>query len=151
MKFKSYDGKRDITKALNFIRQFEVAFVHERFTKKSKLQHVGMYLTDTANDWWLARILERTDARTWKNFKAQFYEQFLPPDFNKDVQKEWDWLSQKEGKAITTYVDKFWAILLKLTPFMTISNEEKMRKFDAGLLPPIQKSLKFTLTALFDI
>lgn len=56
--------------------------------------------------------------------------------------KEWDWLSQKEGESVTTYVDKFWATLLEVTPFMTITNEEKMRKFDAGLQPPIRKSLK---------
>ena len=43
---------------------------------------------------------------------------------------------QKEGESVTTYVDKFWTILLKVTPFMNTSNEEKMRKFDAGLLYP---------------
>ena len=121
IKLKSFDGKRDVTKALAFIRQFEVAFVHEKFTEKSKLRHVGMYLTETAENWWLAKILEHSDAKTWTLFKEQFYEQFLPLDFEKDVRKEWDWISQKEEESVSQYVDSFWAVLLRVTPFMKIS------------------------------
>ena len=89
-----------------------------------------MYLTDTAENWWLAKILERTHARTWREFKNQFYEQFLPPDFEKEVRKEWDWVLQKEGETVHKYVDNFWATLLKVTPFMAIPDEEKIRKFE---------------------
>ena len=67
---------------------------------------------------------------------------FLPPDFEKDVRKEWDWISQKEGESVSHYVDSFWAVLLRVTLFMTISDEEKMRKFEAGLQAPIRRSLK---------
>ena len=90
IKFQTYNGKRDVTKALSFIRQFEVAFVEEDFREKSKLRHVGMYLKDMASDWWLTKILEGKHAKTWKEFKVQIFEQFLPPDFEKDVRKEWD-------------------------------------------------------------
>ena len=91
--------------------------------------------------WWRAKILERSDAKTWALFKEQFYEQFLPSDFEKDKQKEWDWVTQKEEEFVSHYVDTFWAVLLKVTPFMTISEEEKMRKFEAGLQAPV-RSLK---------
>ena len=44
IKFETYNGKRNIDRALSFIRQFDVAFAEEDFTEKSKLRHVGMYL-----------------------------------------------------------------------------------------------------------
>ena len=90
--------------------------MHEKFTEISKLKHVEMYLTDTAENWWLAKILEHSDAKTWTLFKEKFYEQFLPPDFEKDVRKEWDCISQKEGGSVPRYVDSFWAVLLRVTP-----------------------------------
>ena len=80
IKFETFNGKRNITKALSFIRQFDVAFVQEDFTEKSKLRHVGMYLKGMASDWWLTKILEKEQARTWKDFRKQFFKQFLPPN-----------------------------------------------------------------------
>ena len=142
IKFDTYNGKRDVNKALSFIRQFDVAFAEEDFTEKSKLRHVGMYLRKMACDWWLTKILEKKQPRTWKEFRKQFFKQFLPPDFKKDVQMEWDWIHQKESESVSSYVDEFWATLLKVTPFLSISEEEKMRKFESGLHAPIQRSLK---------
>ena len=74
-----------------------------------------MYLKDTASNWWLTLILEKRKPQTWEQFKKVFYGQFLPPDFEDDVKKEWDWLSQKENEKVTAYVDKYWATLLKVT------------------------------------
>ena len=142
IKFQTFNGRRNVTKALAFIRQFDVAFVQENFTEKSKLRHVGVYLRNMASDWWLTKILEKRQPRTWKQFKVQFFRQFLPPDFKKDVQKEWDWIHQQEDESVSSYVDEFWATLLKVTPFLYISEEEKMHKFESGLHAPIQKSLK---------
>ena len=39
-------------------------------------------------------------------------------------------------------MDEFWTTLLKVTPFLKISEKEKMRKFESGLHAPIQRSLK---------
>lgn len=39
-------------------------------------------------------------------------------------------------------MDEFWTTLLKVTPFLKISEKEKMRKFESGLHAPIRKSLK---------
>ena len=64
-KFDSYNGRRDESKALAFIRQFEVAFANGHFSEESKIRHVGMYLKDTASNWWLTKILEGTQAKTW--------------------------------------------------------------------------------------
>ncbi|MCO5569029.1 hypothetical protein L7F22_022735 [Adiantum nelumboides] len=111
IKFKVYNGKRVTNKALVFIRQFEVAFVEGHFSERSKLRHVSMYLKDTASDWWLTLILEKNHPRTWEEFKKVFYCQFLPSEFQKDVKKEWDRLSQKEHETVSTYIDRLSQLL----------------------------------------
>lgn len=86
----NYNGKKNIDRALAFVRNFNVAFVEEDFTDKSKLWHVGMYLKGKASDWWLTKILEKKKAKTWTQFKSQIFKKFLPPNFEKDVRQEWD-------------------------------------------------------------
>ena len=49
VKFENYSGKRDLDKALLFIRQLEVAFANENFKESSKLRHVSMHLKGTAS------------------------------------------------------------------------------------------------------
>ncbi|MCO5576730.1 hypothetical protein L7F22_030547 [Adiantum nelumboides] len=142
VKFDSYNGRRDMDKALAFIRQFEVAFAEEAFSEKSKLRHVGMYLKGTANSWWLTLILEEKKPADWPSFKKAFYTQFLPLDFEEEAKKEWDRLSQLENKMVPQFVDKFWDVLLKVTPFKKIDEVEKMRKFEAGLHDDSQKAMK---------
>ncbi|MCO5582254.1 hypothetical protein L7F22_036146 [Adiantum nelumboides] len=110
---------------------FEVAFAEGNFSEHSKLRHVGMHLKETASSWWLTTILEGRKPKSWEDFKKAFYGQFLPPDFEKEVKKEWDRLSQDENESVSAYVDKYWEILLKVTPFKKNSDEEKMRKFEA--------------------
>ena len=39
-------------------------------------------------------------------------------------------------------MDEFWTTLLKVTPFLKISERVKMRKFESGLHAPIRRSLK---------
>lgn len=76
-------------KALTLISQFEVAFVLEKFTKKSKLRHVGMQLTDTVSNWWLAGSLWQNMLAygRLKHFSTLFYEKFFPLDFKEDMRK----------------------------------------------------------------
>jgi len=103
---------------------------------------VGVYLKDTTSNWRLTLILEKRKPPTWEHFKRVFYAQFLPPDFEDNIKEEWDWLSQKENERVTAYVDKYWATLLKVTPFMRIREEEEKQKFESGLLPHLHKSMK---------
>ncbi|MCO5553102.1 hypothetical protein L7F22_006623 [Adiantum nelumboides] len=142
VKFDSYNGRRDNDKALAFIRQFEVAFAEGNFKERSKLRHVSMYLKGTASSWWLTMILENRKPQDWSAFKKAFYAQFLPPDFEQEVKKEWDRLSQLENETVPQYVDKFWDILLKVTPFKKIEDSKKMWKFEAGLHDALQKAMK---------
>ncbi|MCO5572304.1 hypothetical protein L7F22_026057 [Adiantum nelumboides] len=142
VKFDSYNGRWDNDKALAFIRQFEVAFVEGNFKERSKLCYVSMYLEGTASSWWLTMILENRKPQDWSAFKRAFYAQFLPPDFEQEVKKEWDRLSQLENEIVPQYVDKFWDILLKVTPFKKIEDSEKMRKFEAGLHDALRKAIK---------
>ncbi|MCO5582874.1 hypothetical protein L7F22_036775 [Adiantum nelumboides] len=142
VKFDSFNGRRGNDKALAFIRQFEVAFAEGNFKEKSKLRHVGMYLKGTTNSWWLTQILENRKPQGWKAFKKAFYAQFLPPDFEQEVKKEWNRFSQSENETVSQYVDRFWDVLLKVTPFKKIEDSEKMRKFEAGLHDALQKAMK---------
>ncbi|MCO5573803.1 hypothetical protein L7F22_027577 [Adiantum nelumboides] len=87
-------------------------------------------------------ILENRKPQEWSAFKKAFYAQFLPPDFKQEVKKEWDRLSQLENETVLQYVDNFWDILLKVTPFKKIEDSEKMRKFKAGLHDALQKPMK---------
>ena len=92
-----------------------------------------MYLKESASDWWLTLILEAKKPKDWDAFKQMFYAQFLPTNFWQDVKKEWDPLAQREHESIQHYVARFWSVLLKVTPFKKIDDEEKMQKFEAGL------------------
>ncbi|MCO5589436.1 hypothetical protein L7F22_043403 [Adiantum nelumboides] len=130
VKFEAYNGRRNNDKALAFIRQFEVAFAEGNFKERSKLRHVSMYLKGTASSWWLTQILEGKKPKDWSVFKEAFYSQFLPPDFEQEVRKEWDRLSQWEDESVPQYVDRFWDVLLEVTPFKKIEDSEKMRKFE---------------------
>ncbi|MCO5568074.1 hypothetical protein L7F22_021769 [Adiantum nelumboides] len=85
VKFEAYNGRRN-NKALAFIRQFEVAFAEGNFKERSKLRHVSMYLKGTASSWWLTQILEGKKPKDWSAFKEAFYSQFLPPDFEQELQ-----------------------------------------------------------------
>ncbi|MCO5586247.1 hypothetical protein L7F22_040186 [Adiantum nelumboides] len=100
VKFEAYNGRRNNDKALAFIRQFEVAFAEGNFKERSKLHHVGMYLKGTASSWWLTQILEGKKPKDWSAFKKAFYSQFLFSDFEQEVRKEWDRLSQWEDAGL---------------------------------------------------
>ncbi|MCO5592255.1 hypothetical protein L7F22_046253 [Adiantum nelumboides] len=113
VKFEAYNGRQNNDKALAFIRQFEVAFAEGNFKERSKLRHVSMYLKGTASSWWLTQILEGKKPKDWSAFKEAFYSQFLPPNFEEEVRKEWDRLSQWEDESVPQYVDRFWDVLLK--------------------------------------
>ncbi|MCO5559656.1 hypothetical protein L7F22_013257 [Adiantum nelumboides] len=122
VKFEAYNGRRNNDKALAFIRQFEVAFAEGNFKERSKLRHVSMYLKGTASSWWLTQILEGKKPKDWSAFKEAFYSQFLPPDFEQEVRKEWDRLSQWEDESVPQYVDRFWDVLLKTDGQSEIAN-----------------------------
>ncbi|MCO5577620.1 hypothetical protein L7F22_031451 [Adiantum nelumboides] len=113
VKFEAYNGRQNNDKALAFIRQFEVAFAEGNFKERSKLRHVSMYLKGTASSWWLTQILEGKKPKDWSAFKEAFYSQFVPLDFEQEVRKEWDHLSQWEDESVPQYVDRFWDVLLK--------------------------------------
>ncbi|MCO5553718.1 hypothetical protein L7F22_007244 [Adiantum nelumboides] len=114
VKFEAYNGRRNNDKALAFIRQFEIAFAEGNFKERSKLRHVSMYLKGTASSWWLTQILEGKKPKDWSAFKEAFYSQFLPPDFEQELRKEWDRLSQWEDESVSKYMDRFWDVLLKV-------------------------------------
>lgn len=84
---------------------------------------------DTTNDWWISLVLERKKSQTWEAFKKVFFRQFLDSDFEDDVKMEWNWLTPKEKQNLHKYIAKFWKILMRVTPFMKISEEKKKRKF----------------------
>ncbi|MCO5576486.1 hypothetical protein L7F22_030296 [Adiantum nelumboides] len=142
VKFEAYNERRNNDKALAFIRQFEVAFAEGNFKERSKLRHVGMYLKGMASSWWLTQILEGKKPKDWSAFKKAFYSQFLPPDFEQEVRKEWDRLFQWEDESVPQFVDKFWDVLLEVTSFKKIEDSEKMLKFEAGLHDTLQKAMK---------
>ncbi|MCO5577678.1 hypothetical protein L7F22_031509 [Adiantum nelumboides] len=97
-------------------------------------------------------IFKNRKFQDWSAFKKAFYAQFLPPDFEQEVKKEWDRLSQLENETVPQYVDKFWGILLKVTLFKKIEDSEKMRKFEAGLHDALQKAMKlYPRNNLFEI
>ncbi|MCO5553062.1 hypothetical protein L7F22_006583 [Adiantum nelumboides] len=96
-------------------------------------------------------LIESAAAQLWHHKQTKFGNSLRtssrlllltgPSDFEQEVKKEWDRLSQLENETVPQYVDKFWDILLKVTPFK-IEDSEKMRKFEAGLHDALQKAMK---------
>ena len=70
------------------------------------------------------------------------HKKFLPTNFEQDVKKVWDCLAQREHESVPRYVTQFLSVLLKVTPFKKINDEEKMQKSEAGLQENLQKAMK---------
>ena len=126
-----------MTKALVSFVNLKLLLCMRRFIEKSKLMHIGMYHTDMAENWWLAKILDKPMPRHGQSSRSNSMNNSFLLTLRRMYEKNGIGFPKKKGSLF----DNFWVVFLKVTLFMTISNEEKLCKFEAGLQAPI-RSLK---------
>ncbi|MCO5594773.1 hypothetical protein L7F22_048806 [Adiantum nelumboides] len=67
--------------------------------------------------------------------------QFLPTNFKKDMCTDWDKLDEKEDN-VQGYIDRFWDTYLKAAPYINLSDNKVLHKFEGGLNPLMHVSKK---------
>ncbi|MCO5574561.1 hypothetical protein L7F22_028349 [Adiantum nelumboides] len=60
IKFETFSGYKDASKALSFIQQFDIAFAGGRYSEHSKIRRAVSYLKGNARIWWSTLLLNRT-------------------------------------------------------------------------------------------
>ncbi|MCO5570430.1 hypothetical protein L7F22_024152 [Adiantum nelumboides] len=60
IKFETFSGYKDASKALSFIQQFDIVFAGGRYSEHSKIRRAASYLKGNARTWWSTLLLNRT-------------------------------------------------------------------------------------------
>ncbi|MCO5561796.1 hypothetical protein L7F22_015420 [Adiantum nelumboides] len=60
IKFETFSGYKDASKALSFIQQFDIAFAGGRYLEHSKTRRATSYLKGNARTWWSTLLLNKT-------------------------------------------------------------------------------------------
>ena len=61
----------------------------------AKIQHATYNLLDVAHRWWRKIEKDHREPATWTDFKAIFYNNFVPPDERSRTLDSWFYMSQK--------------------------------------------------------
>ncbi|MCO5577196.1 hypothetical protein L7F22_031020 [Adiantum nelumboides] len=81
IKFKTFSGYKDASKALSFIQQFDIAFAGGRYSEQSKIRRAASYFKGNARTWWSTLLLNKTAPVKWLKFKKLFISSWLTQDF----------------------------------------------------------------------
>ncbi|MCO5582662.1 hypothetical protein L7F22_036560 [Adiantum nelumboides] len=60
IKFETFSGYKDASKALSFIQQFDIAFAGGRYSEHSKIRRAASYFKGNARTWWSTLLLNKT-------------------------------------------------------------------------------------------
>ena len=98
-------------------------------------------LIGQADEWWvtLSGTMPAPEMVTWATFVEEFKKEFLPVSLRSRKVAELDRLYQGE-MTVDKYASKFNA-LVRYTPWIANSPEDKAHKFQEGLRSPIRGSL----------
>lgn len=88
----------------DWLSSFERVSTHNRWDDAMKLNNVGLSLRGVAETWY--RNHERTDARTWSEFKVKFVAVFGRPAVRKlQAEQRLRSRAQKVGENFTSYIE----------------------------------------------
>ncbi|MCO5603050.1 hypothetical protein L7F22_057193 [Adiantum nelumboides] len=133
VKFETFSGFDDMTKALSFLQQFDTAFAGGNFTEASKVRKATTFLKGNARQWWTTLLLQGQAPSTWIYFKQIFASAWLSNEFEVDVMAEWHQLSAASCRDLEEYNHKFWKALLPVTSYKFVPLTEQIEKYCCGL------------------
>ena len=85
VRFESFNGHNDRTKALTFIQQFDIAYTQGLFSKASKIRKASTFLEVNALQWWSNLLMQGKAPLTWVDFKRMFAANWLTSTCEVDV------------------------------------------------------------------
>ncbi|MCO5576632.1 hypothetical protein L7F22_030447 [Adiantum nelumboides] len=77
IKFETFSGYKDASKALSFIQQFDIAFAGGRYSEHSKIRRAVSYFKGNAHTWWSTLLLNKTTPVKWLKYKKLFISSWL--------------------------------------------------------------------------
>ena len=96
----------------------------------AKIQQATYNLLDVAHRWWRKIEKDHREPATWTDFKAIFYNNFVPLDERSCALDSWFYMSQKHY-SVQDYADRYREILLKVPEH--IPDFLQVHKFVLGL------------------
>lgn len=133
-------------KAKDWIKNTERIFETLTCTEEQKVTFETFMLKGKARSWWEAEkraAMARGDpAITWDTFKTMFHEKYYPTSLRNERVAEFLTLTQG-SRTVAEYGEKF-TDLLEFAPQFFDNEEQKSRKFEAGL----SDRIKYRITPL---
>ncbi|MCO5611235.1 hypothetical protein L7F22_065486 [Adiantum nelumboides] len=133
IKFDTFAGYKDASKALSFIQQFDIAFARRRYSEHSKIRRAASYLKGNARTWWSTLLLNKTVPVKWLKFKKLFISSWLMQEYEPDIRAAWNHLRMTKGDTVEVYCERFWSAFLPASSFKKISFREQIERFTLGL------------------
>ncbi|MCO5607313.1 hypothetical protein L7F22_061506 [Adiantum nelumboides] len=106
IKFETFSGYKDASKALSFIQQFDIAFAGGRYSEHSKIRRAASYLKGNARTWWSTRLLNRTAPVKWLKFKKLFISSWLTQEYERDIRAAWNPKWKRTRRSL--FLNRFW-------------------------------------------
>ncbi|XP_073056890.1 uncharacterized protein [Primulina eburnea] len=122
-----------------WLEEIEMLFEFLGFTDECRIKLVGNQLREVARSWWLVNreaIVQRGFMITWKLFKVEFYQRFVPLSYREDKSAEFANLRQGQLK-IEEYLAHFFTVL-QFGPQVARNDTAVADQFIKGLNPEIR-------------
>lgn len=129
VKFDTFSGFEDKTKALTFLQQFDSAYSGGNFTEASKVRKAVTFLKGNARTWWTTLLMQGQAPATWVYFKQMFASAWLSNEFEADVMTAWHQLTAVTCKDLEEYNQNFTRALLSVTSFRFVPLTEQIEKY----------------------
>ena len=105
-------------------------------TEEQRVSYSTFLLQDRAKDWWKAHQRAHREGVIWAELKREFTERFFPKSY-KDSKVEEFYRLEQGNSSVSEYEKKF-SELIRLVPFFTENEQEKINRFMAGLNPAVR-------------
>ncbi|MCO5613011.1 hypothetical protein L7F22_067284 [Adiantum nelumboides] len=133
IKFDTFSGYKDASKALSFIQQFDIAFAGGRYSEHSKIRRAASYFKGNACTWWSTLLLNKTAPVKWLKFKKLFISFWLMQEYERDIRAAWNHLRMTKRDTVDAYCERFWSAFLPASSFKKISFRVQLERFTLGL------------------
>ncbi|MCO5557394.1 hypothetical protein L7F22_010957 [Adiantum nelumboides] len=133
IKFDTFSGHKDASKALSFIQQFDIAFAGGHYSEHSKIRRAASHFKGNARTWWSRLLLNKTAPVKWLKFKKLFISSWLTQEYERDIRAAWNhfWMTKRD--TVDAYCERFWSAFLPASSFKKISFREQIVRFTLGL------------------
>jgi hypothetical protein len=125
---------------LTWIAEYELAAKVKGWKPETQLQRVAGYLTDSAKQWFILKVVDNNNPRySWENFKQEIKEHFLPEDNRHFQMNEIESRQQQPLESVTNYITAMRMMCKRLDRAM--DDSDVMHYIMRGIRPDIRETL----------